>query len=112
EGDLLKISLRGLKPGKKHALKIEFRTGPDGGIYRVEDGGKLLESKAAFDTYSASEGKRAESYAFVTPADTMTEMKIRFACEGKNAKSSNYFLKRNDLDTRSDPFTMTISEIR
>lgn len=110
EGDLLKISLRGLKPGKKHTLKINFRTGPDGGIYRVEDEAQLLEKKPAVDTYSTAEGKLEASYVFQTPADTDVEMKIRFICEGKNAKSSNYFLKRNDLDGRAGKFSLSIAE--
>lgn len=110
EGDVLKISLRDLKPGKKCELKIDFRTGPDGGIYRVEDTGKRLENKPAVDTYSPSEGIRSVRYAFTAPPDTQTEMNLYFICEGKNPKSENYFLKRSDIDSPTGKFSLTIVE--
>lgn len=112
EGDLLKITLRGLASNRKHQLRIGFRTGADGGIYRVEDEGRLLEVKGPVDTYSPREGKVEAIYPFVTPASTEMEMKIRFFCEGKNAKSENYFLKRADINPGRDRFSMVFEEIK
>ncbi|MEK6795097.1 MAG: right-handed parallel beta-helix repeat-containing protein [Spirochaetota bacterium] len=107
ERETLKISLCGLRPESAYTLRITFRTGDDGGIYRVSDEAGML-TPAAVDTYSAQNGVKDVPFSFRSPKNTDVEMKLSFTCEGKNAASRNYYLKRYDGSGDNGKFSLTI----